>query len=215
MWPCTKCPPMRPSAARARSRLTGLSRRNVFRFVRSSVSSRRSKVSGSRRCAVTVRQQPFTATLSPVRISFAIKGAAICNCVPRSLARIQSTLPTSSTRPVNIDQLLARQRQPANQEKYRQQDGKGKLCDEANKTRHLHFVLLGDCLDHEIGTVANVSRGSEQNSAMEMAVTSALPLARNSCTVAGSSMLRPVRPRALAKNISKLAHCRAPLTERR
>jgi hypothetical protein len=66
---------------------------------------------------------------------------------------------------VNIDQLLARQRQPANQEKYRRQDWKGKLCDEANKTRRLHFVLLGDCLDHEIGTVADVSRGSEQNSA--------------------------------------------------
>ena len=26
-------------------------------------------------------------------------------------------------------------------------------------------MLLGDCLDHEIGTVADVSRGSEQNSA--------------------------------------------------
>src|SRR2546427_397665 len=152
-------------ARRSNSRLTGSSRRNVFRFVRSSVSSRRSNVSCSPRCALTVRQQPFTATLSPVRISFAIRGAAICNCVPRSLARIQSTLPTSSTRPVNIDQLLAAQRQPANQEKYRQQDGNGKLCDEANKTRRLHFVLLGDCLDHEIGTVADVSRGSEQNSA--------------------------------------------------
>jgi hypothetical protein len=51
---------------------------------------------------------------------------------------------------VNIDQLLARQRQPANQRKHRQEDRKGKLYDEANKTRRLHFVLLGDCLDHEV-----------------------------------------------------------------
>ena len=27
----------------------------------------------------------------------------------------------------------------------------------------MHFVLLCDCLDHEIGTVADVSDGSEQN----------------------------------------------------
>jgi hypothetical protein len=34
---------------------------------------------------------------------------------------------------VNIDQLLAAQRQPAKQEKHRQQDGKGKLYDEPTK----------------------------------------------------------------------------------
>src|SRR5438270_13896792 len=32
----------------------------------------------------------------------AMRGADSCNCVPRSFARIQSTLPISSIRPVNI-----------------------------------------------------------------------------------------------------------------
>src|SRR5437588_8127856 len=56
----------------------------------------------SRRRAATVRQQPFTEMLSPVWMLPAICGAASCNFVLPLVARIQSTLPTSSISPVNI-----------------------------------------------------------------------------------------------------------------
>src|SRR5207248_9855097 len=113
--------------------------------------------------ALKVRQHPFTATLSPTRSFLAVRGATICSCLLGSPSRIDLTVATSSIRPVNIDQLLAAQNYPVNQQKYRQQDGKRKLYHKANKTWCVHSVLLGDRLDHEIGTVADVGRGSEQN----------------------------------------------------
>src|SRR6184192_785721 len=162
-WPCTKCPPNRPSARRARSRFTGLSCRNAFRLVRSNVSSRRSNVSLSPRCPLKVRQHPFTATLSPTRSFLAVRGAPICNWLLCSLSRIALTVPTSSIRPVNIDQLLAALNYPVNQQKHRQENGKREFYHKTNKTWRVHSVLLGDRLDHEVGTVADVGRGSEQN----------------------------------------------------
>ena len=41
--------------------------------------------------------------------------------------------------------------------------GRENFCHKTNKTWCVHSVLLGDRLDYEIGTVADVGRGSEQN----------------------------------------------------
>ncbi len=71
--PCNRCvpgrngPPRRPMAASARSRLTGLSGRRVAQIGAGEVSASKSKVRLPSRIFVAVRQQPFTATLSPVR----------------------------------------------------------------------------------------------------------------------------------------------------
>ena len=66
------------------------------------VSSRRSKVKQSPRHEVSVKQQPFTAMLSPGLTCFAVPGAAICSSVPSSCARTATIVPTSSIKPVNI-----------------------------------------------------------------------------------------------------------------
>src|SRR5438034_9895747 len=122
-----KCPANRPTARRARSRYTGLPCCNAFTLVRSNVSSRGYYVRGSPRCGLKVRQHRFTATLSPTRSFLAVRGETICSCLLCSLSRIELTVPTSSIRPVNIDQLLAAQNYPVNQQKYRQENGKREL----------------------------------------------------------------------------------------
>src|SRR5712691_9053126 len=52
---------------------------------------------------------------------------------------------------------LTARNQPANQQKHWQQNGQRKFQDESDETRRVHFMLLGDGLDHEIWAVADVS----------------------------------------------------------
>ena len=66
MWPETMWPPNRLSAAMARSRFTGLPGARAPREERFKVSCITSAVKPPLSWAVTVRQTPFTATLSPV-----------------------------------------------------------------------------------------------------------------------------------------------------
>ena len=77
MCPETMCPPKRPFAAMARSRLTGLPRRNVPSEDRSRVSCITSAVNEMRVNEVTVRHVPFTAMLSPTCMSSMILKAWI------------------------------------------------------------------------------------------------------------------------------------------
>ena len=67
MWPLTICPPKRPSAAMARSRLTLLPVERFPRLVRRTVSAITSAVKEELVMFVTVRHTPFTAMLSPTR----------------------------------------------------------------------------------------------------------------------------------------------------
>src|SRR5437870_10450838 len=90
--PCTKCPPKRSFAPRARSRFTESPRCRCFRFVRAIVSAKRSNPSVLPRRELTVRQQPLMATLSPRRIFFARYGAAIFSSVPSLAALTEITL---------------------------------------------------------------------------------------------------------------------------
>ncbi len=100
--PCTKCPPRRPSAASERSRFTPAPGTRVCRFVRRSVSSRRSNSITPSKARVTVRQHPFTATLSPVATVSEIRGARTPNRAPSAPTLSHSQHPISSTSPVNM-----------------------------------------------------------------------------------------------------------------
>ena len=100
--PCTKCPPKRPSAASERSRLTPALGTRDCRFVRRSVSSRRSNSITPSKARVTVRQHPFTATLSPIATVSEIRGARTPNRAPSAPTLSHSQHPISSTSPVNM-----------------------------------------------------------------------------------------------------------------
>src|SRR5919112_2890008 len=105
--PCTMCPPNLLPADIARSRLTGLPALRPPSAVRLSVSGMAKKVSVLLSTSPTVRQTPFTQTLSPVRTP--------SDTLPAEMLRrnispspIEETRPTSSTSPVNTFLLSAR-----------------------------------------------------------------------------------------------------------
>ncbi len=66
IWPVTKCPPSRSVGRQGRSRFTASAMRSFPRVVRPMVSSDRSTSNASCSTAVTVRQVPSTAMLSPI-----------------------------------------------------------------------------------------------------------------------------------------------------
>src|SRR4029077_165237 len=89
-----------------RSRFTRSPGRRSPKFVRRRVSSSRSNCSLDCTISVTVRQQPFTARLTP-EASFWENGAAISSPNPPSSFFFNaSTFPVASTIPVNIDDTL-------------------------------------------------------------------------------------------------------------
>src|SRR5215212_3515528 len=99
--PCTMCPPNLLPADIARSKLTGLPTSRPPREVRLSVSGMAKKVSVRPSTSPTVRQAPFTETLSPAHASSETMPAKIAR---RSISPPSSdeTRPTSSTSPVNM-----------------------------------------------------------------------------------------------------------------
>src|SRR5829696_4099851 len=105
--PCTMCPPNLPPADIARSRLTGLPAARPPSAVRLSVSGMAKKLSVRPSTSPTVRQAPFTQTLSPACASSEILTAEMLR---RSISPPSSdeTRPTSSTSPVNTFLLSAR-----------------------------------------------------------------------------------------------------------
>src|SRR5207244_9397208 len=60
---------------------------------------------------------------------------------------------------------LTLRNEPANQQKHRQENGQGKLQNKSDETGGVHFVLLGDRFNHEVGTVADVGERAEQDCA--------------------------------------------------
>src|SRR5215211_1663556 len=101
------CPPNLLPADIARSRLTGLPAPRPPSAVRLSVSGMAKKVSVLLSTSPTVRQTPFTQTLSPVRVPSDTMPAEMLrrNISP---SPIEETRPTSSTSPVNTFLLSAR-----------------------------------------------------------------------------------------------------------
>ncbi len=107
MWPVTKWPPRRLSARRARSRLTPSPGTACLRLVRSSVSRSMSKVRRLPSMAMTVRQQPLTATLSPMRASEATMPASTVRRTEAATGSREMTMPLVSTNPVNMGGIIA------------------------------------------------------------------------------------------------------------
>src|SRR5215210_7314992 len=99
--PCTIWPPNLSPEAIARSRLTALPSRRAPSAVRLSVSGMAKKVSLPPSASPTVRQVPFTETLSPARVSAVTRSAEMLKRNISPLA-IDETRPTSSTSPVNM-----------------------------------------------------------------------------------------------------------------
>ena len=102
MCPETICPPNRPFAAIARSRLTALPGRSCPKLERRSVSGITSAEKEVAANCVTVRQTPFTAMLSPNCVPFSTTSAAMCSTQRTGVCSIRKTEPISSTIPVNM-----------------------------------------------------------------------------------------------------------------
>src|SRR5512139_3761052 len=96
------CPPSRPERVRARSRLTLVPGRAADRVVLERVSRETSAVNFPSPFPVTVRQTPETATDSPSAISPAGSPVATVTEVPERRGERETTVPTSSTIPVNM-----------------------------------------------------------------------------------------------------------------
>jgi len=101
MCPLTMCPPNRPSAFIARSRFTSQPDFKLPRLVRLKLSGVTSAVKLSEFFEVTVRQVPFTATLSPKTKELA-KEHFMFKTREEELFKIELIFPFSSTIPVNI-----------------------------------------------------------------------------------------------------------------
>src|SRR5215471_9569758 len=99
--PWTKCPPNRPSARSGRSRFTRVPAENrpsvVTRNVSGPTSAKKSEPSSN----VTVRQTPFTATLTP-NVNSVVSGEEMRSRAPPLVVCRSTTSPVDSTRPVNI-----------------------------------------------------------------------------------------------------------------
>src|SRR5271166_3251583 len=104
--PCTKCPPSLSPTRSDRSKLTRSPARFPPRFVRSKVSGPAWTSNCSPSLATTVRQQPLTATLSPIASEPVKPGQASVNRCPAFSLTIPSTRPRTSTSPVNTLSLL-------------------------------------------------------------------------------------------------------------
>src|SRR3989441_2484558 len=100
--PRTRWPPRAPPNRSGRSRLTGSPGWSRPSVVRASVSGPSSKTTSSSRRSTTVRHAPFTATLAPTSLPSSVTPA----CTPsRSVVPARAsatTVPISSTIPVNI-----------------------------------------------------------------------------------------------------------------
>ena len=85
-WPATMCPPKRPLAGMARSRLTALPTVSCASAERFKVSCMTSAAKLSGKSCLTVRQMPLTAMLSPILVSsrtvFA-RTVSTAECCPR------------------------------------------------------------------------------------------------------------------------------------
>src|SRR5829696_6880496 len=105
-WPCIRCPPRRVCGVTARSRFTDAPTSALPRLLRRSVSAMTSVLQTSWSTPVTVRQTPFTAIESPRPTSSSTLRARICSraavtCPPARWSSRTTTVPTSSTIPVN------------------------------------------------------------------------------------------------------------------
>src|SRR5438128_2009530 len=99
--PCTKWPPTRPSARIDRSRFTRCSGRSDPSVVTLAVSGPTSACTSPLSAAMTVRQTPLTARLSPGDTSAASAVRMRMRNPPDDVFS-SPTLPTASMRPVNI-----------------------------------------------------------------------------------------------------------------
>ncbi len=101
MCPVTMWPPRRPEASRARSRLTGVPAESEPSAERLSVSGMTSARNAPPRTAFTVRQTPFTAMLSPVRVPSKTVWARTSSSADWAAFLTAPSVPTSSMIPVN------------------------------------------------------------------------------------------------------------------
>src|SRR5438128_11480207 len=97
MWPPNRLP-----AVIARSRLTPPPGRKSPRLLRRSVSATASNSRRSPFLTTTVRQTPFTQTLSPIAHPGPMRGALTVRRDDSPARRTAATTPTSSINPVNI-----------------------------------------------------------------------------------------------------------------
>src|SRR3954470_11513702 len=105
-WPCIRWPPRRVCGVTARSRLTGCPAAASARLLRRSVSAMTSVLQTPSDTPVTVRQTPLTAMESPSATSSSTRCARIFRtaataCPPAICCSRTTTVPTSSTMPVN------------------------------------------------------------------------------------------------------------------
>src|ERR1035437_3901211 len=101
-WPCTMWPLRRPVGASGRSRFTREPARNAARLLRRSVSGARSAWKASGRKSTAVRHTPFTAMLAPSVRSWRTVPQRTLSRAPAARVSTDSTVPNSSTIPVNI-----------------------------------------------------------------------------------------------------------------
>src|SRR4051812_4611115 len=100
-WPCIRWPPRRVCGVTARSRLTGCPSVASPRLLRRSVSAMTSVLQTPSETSVTVRQTPFTAMESPRATSSSTRCARIRRTAESDWSSRTTTVPTSSTMPVN------------------------------------------------------------------------------------------------------------------
>src|SRR3954470_12672968 len=100
--PWTTCPPNRPPAGMARSRLTRAPGVSAPRLLRSSVSAMTSTVKPVSSWSVTVRQTPLTAMEAPWVASLTTSGPSMRSTAESAPCSIAATVPSSSTIPVNM-----------------------------------------------------------------------------------------------------------------
>src|ERR1017187_4605869 len=97
MWPLS-----RPEGESGRSRFTREPARRSPRLLRRRVSGARSAEKESGPGSAAVRQTPFTATLAPVAVPAMPVAPRSLSRAPAAPATIDSTVPSSSIIPVNI-----------------------------------------------------------------------------------------------------------------
>src|SRR3954470_14608573 len=100
-WPCIMCPPSRVCGVTARSRFTGAPAATEPRLLRLSVSAITSVLHTPSSTAVTVRHTPLTAMESPRATSCSTRSARICSTAESDWSSRTTSVPTSSTIPVN------------------------------------------------------------------------------------------------------------------
>src|ERR1022692_4807612 len=100
-WPCTRCPPRRPSSRSDRSRFTTAPGPSSPRPDLLRVSPITSAVNAPPDMAVTVRQTPLTAIESPVAVPAVTRGPRTVSLAASPSLSSATTSPSSSTIPVN------------------------------------------------------------------------------------------------------------------